>query len=217
MTSFVNYNYNLKLYWYLSLIFSVLLVLSNTIADRLIVIGNVILPSAVIVFPVTYIIGDVVTELWGYKYMQRLIVISLILNCVFIIIGKFAVSLPAPSNAENLLAYSTVFGIVPRVAIASILGFFFGSIFNAYIMDILKNKGKHNKQLLFRMLSSTIVGEFIDTFLFIGIVFYRKMDIRTLFVMMFSQFLFKVIFESLFSPVTIFAIKTFKKRIAVKV
>lgn len=203
-------NYNL--YLILSMCFAVLLVLSNTIANRLFVVGGILLPSAVIVFPATYIIGDVVTELFGFKYTRQMIVISLVLNCVFVLFGIISTILPAPRAAENILAYNIVFNFTPRTAIASIIAFLIGSIANAFTMEKMKQKEKIQKHLILRIMTSTILGEFADTCIFISIVFWGLLDIQSLLIMMISQFSFKVLYELIFSPITVIAIKRIKSK-----
>lgn len=192
--------------------FAVLLVLSNTIANRLFVVGGILLPSAVIVFPATYIIGDVVTELFGFKYTRQMIVISLVLNCVFVLFGIISTILPAPRAAENILAYNIVFNFTPRTAIASIIAFLIGSIANAFTMEKMKQKEKIQKHLILRIMTSTILGEFADTCIFISIVFWGLLDIQSLLIMMISQFSFKVLYELIFSPITVIAIKRIKSK-----
>lgn len=138
-----------KLYWILSLTFTVLLILSNMIANRLIEVFGMLLPSAVVIFPLTYIIGDVVTEIFGFEKARKLIIVSLLLNCIFVLFGSLAVSLPSPTDAGNVTAYKEVFNVAPRTAIASILGFFAGSIVNSFVMDKMKDEKEVQKSLFF--------------------------------------------------------------------
>ena len=196
-----------NLFLILNMSFAVLLVLSNTIANRLFEVGGILLPSAVIVFPATYIIGDVVTELFGFNATRRMIIISLLLNCVFVGGGIVSTLLPAPVSSDNIAAYNTVFNVAPKTAIASTLGFFFGSIVNAFIMAKMKKSTVVNKHLILRVLSSTVIGEFVDTCFFISIVFIGTLDLKTILIMIVSQFAFKVVYEALFSPITILLIR----------
>lgn len=200
-----------KLLWYFSMTFVVLLVLSNTIANRLITIGSLLLPSAIIIFPATYILGDVITEIFGFKTMRTLIITSLLLNCVFVGLGLIAVSLPAPSNAENIGSYSEVFSVAPRIVLASISGYFVGAITNAFIMDRMK-KNVICQSLFVRIFASTVAGEFLDTCLFISIAFFGLLHIKMIIGMIVIQFIIKITYETLFSPLTLTIIKKINKQ-----
>jgi len=191
----------------LNMSFAVLLVLSNIIANRLFDVGGILLPSAVIIFPATYIIGDMITELFGFAATRRMIITSLVLNCIFVGVGVISTLLPAPVASDNIVAYSMVFSVAPRTAIASIFGFFLGSIVNAYVMAKMKKSAVVNKYLVLRILSSTVVGEFVDTFFFISIVFIGTLELKAISIMIISQFVFKVVYEAVFSPITLLAIR----------
>jgi len=184
-----------------------LLILSNMIANRLIAVGDLILPSAIIIFPLTYIIGDVVTELFGFRKAKNLIIASLILNCVFVAIGMLAVSLPTPTGATNPSAYSEVFSVAPRVALASISGFFAGSITNSFVMYKMKHKNRLQKFLFLRIFTSTVVGNFLDTCLFISVAFLGILDFGLVATMVGVHFSLKVIYETIFAPLTIMTIR----------
>jgi len=198
------------LFWWLSVLFVVLLILSNLVAGRLIEIGGIILPSAIIIFPATYIIGDIITEIFGFKPMKKVVWSALLLNGIFIAIGIFAVSLPAPSYAENITAYNTVFGFAPRILLASAIAFFFGSISSAFVLDRMKQKMQLN-QLFPRIATSTLVGQVVDTCLFIFLAFAGLLSIQTIFIMIAIQFLVKVSYEIILSPITITVIRKIYK------
>ena len=200
------------LFWWLSALFVVLLILSNLIAARLIEIGGLILPSAIVVFPVTYVIGDIITEIFGFKPMRTVVWAALLLNSVFIIVGLLAISLPAPFGAENIAAYDVVFGFAPRILLASMVAFFFGSITSSFVLDKMKLTKRWNKFLFSRIAVSTLVGQLFDTCLFILIAFVGLLNTQTIFIMIIVQFSVKVIYEILFSPLTIMIIKKIRRK-----
>ena len=195
-----------NLLWVLSITFCVLLILSNIIANRLFLLFGLTLPSAVIVFPLTYIIGDMVAEIYGFKTTRKLIIAALILNIVFAGFGYLASILPTlPIGNEE--AFATVFAVAPRTVGASIVGFFVGSLTNAFIMTRLKKRAK-NKQgkagLFARIIGSTIVGEALDTIIFITLNFaFGDIKWSMIFTMIAAQFAVKVIYEVTISPITV--------------
>jgi len=203
------------IYCNLSMIFVVLLILANTIANRLISIGDLILPSAIIVFPLTYIIGDIVTEIYGFEKTRKLIIMSLLLNSLFVVLGVIAVSMPAPSDAKNILSYTDVFYVAPKIVIASICGFFVGSLANAFVMHKMKNHKRMKRYLFGRIFVSTIVGVFFDTCLFVIIAFVGSMNIIVITGIIITQFVMKIIYETVFSPITILIIKKMNRYISI--
>ena len=203
-----------NLLWVLSVTFCVLLVLSNIIANRLFVLCGITLPSAVIVFPITYIIGDMVTEIFGFKAMRKLIVAALLLNIVFAGFGWLATILPSGSP-WNEQAFSTVFAVAPRTAAASIIGFFVGSVSNAFVMSLLKLKAKDKRgkaELFARIVGSTVVGEAFDTVIFITLNFAFVLEWSVILGMIAAQFVVKVLYEAVVSPATVGIITAVRKK-----
>lgn len=200
-----------KTYLNLVTVFIVCLILSNIIAGRLFVIGNVVLPAAVILFPVTYIIGDVVAEVYGYGHTRAMIIRGLILCALASVVFLIATNLPSPEGFANEAAYSVVLGFVPRVTLASLAGFFVGSMANAAIMTWVK-KLTQGRWLYVRTISSTLVGEGLDTVVFIFISFFGLLPTAELLKMMLFQYLFKVLYEIAFTPLLYGVVKLVKAR-----
>ena len=188
------------------------LLLSNIIAGKMwAVTENITLPAAVILFPVTYIFGDIFTEVYGFKKAR--IIIWLGFACSFFAVGIYliTIALPHPGFWEGQEAYATVMGTTPRVAVASFAGYLFGEFSNSIVLSKLKVKTNGSK-LWLRTILSTVVGEGFDSVIFITISFWGTMDNSTVLQMILFQYLFKVIYEVLFTPVTYKLVDVVKKK-----
>ncbi len=188
------------------------LVLSNLVAGKMWALSeNITLPAAVILFPVTYILGDIFTEVYGFKKASYIIWMGFFLSFFAVAVYMITIALPYPSFWENQEAYETVLGTTPRVAAASFAGYLGGEFSNSLIMSKLKAATKGEK-LWIRTILSTVVGEGVDSVIFITISFFGTMDNSTLLTMIISQYLFKVIYEAVFTPVTYAAVGFVKKK-----
>ncbi|MBO4408835.1 MAG: queuosine precursor transporter [Clostridiales bacterium] len=188
------------------------LLLSNIIAGKMwAVTENITLPAAVILFPVTYIFGDIFTEVYGFKKAR--VIIWLGFACSFFAVGIYliTIALPHPGFWDGQEAYATVMGTTPRVAVASFAGYLFGEFSNSIVLSKLKVKTNGSK-LWLRTILSTIVGEGFDSVIFITISFWGTMDNSTVLQMILFQYLFKVIYEVLFTPVTYKIVDVVKKK-----
>ena len=199
------------LFLLLTVLFTVCLIVSNLIAGKIFSIGGVVtLPAAVILFPVTYILGDVFTEVYGFKKARNVIWTGFAMNLFAVLIYLTAVALPAPAFFEDQEAYRTVLWATPRVLAASVTGYLAGEFSNAFVLSKLKVLTK-GKRLWVRTILSTLIGEGLDSFLFIMIAFAGTMAWGPLFKMMLFQYLFKVAFEVIFTPLTYLVVKAVKK------
>jgi len=198
-------------YFLIGVSFVVFLLLSNIVAGKLITLGGVVLPAAVVLFPVTYIFGDILTEVYGFKGSRLVIWAGLVANLFMAVVFSFVLVLPYPDFWPHQQAYAQVLGITPRVVFASILGYFCGEFCNSALLSALKKatKGKH---LWVRTISSTVVGEGVDTLIFITIVFAGAVAGGVLYKMILGQYLFKVAYEVLATPLTYMAAGWLKER-----
>lgn len=186
------------------------LLLSNLIAGKMMSLGNATLPAAVILFPITYILADVFTEVYGFKNMRTVIWLGFGCSAFAVLIYMIAIALPHPSFWENQEAYKAVLGTTPRVFAASLAGYLFGEFSNAVILSKLKVMTQ-GKILCIRTIGSTIVGEAFDTVIFIFISFWGTMENSVIFQMMLFQYLFKVCYEILFTPITYAVVNKLKE------
>ncbi len=201
-----------RLFMTLTVLYTVCLLLSNLIAGKMwAVTESITLPAAVILFPVTYILGDVFTEIYGFKNARTVIWIGFFCSFFAVAVYLLTIALPHPGFFENQDAYAAVLGTTPRVAVASFVGYLFGEFSNSMILSKLKVATKGEK-LYVRTILSTIVGEGFDSVIFITISFLGTMDNGTLLRMILFQYLFKVLYEIVFTPLTYVAVGWIKRR-----
>lgn len=200
-----------KIFMCIGIIFVACLLLSNLIAGKMwAVTGSITLPAAVILFPLTYIIGDVFTEVYGFRKARTVIWLGFACSFFAVCIYLITIALPHPGYWENQEAYAVVMGTTPRVAIASFAGYLFGEFSNSIVLSKLKVATK-GKNLWLRTILSTVVGEGLDSVIFIMISFWGTMENSVVLQMILFQYLFKVAYEILFTPVTYLVVKTIKK------
>ncbi len=200
-----------ELFMIIAVMYVTCLLLSNLIAGKMwAVTSSITLPAAVILFPITYIFGDVFTEVYGFKKARTIIWLGFACSFFAVAIYLMTIALPHPDFWTNQDAYATVMGTTPRVAIASFIGYLFGEFSNSMILSKLKviTKGKN---LWIRTILSTLVGEGFDSIIFVTISFWGTMDNKTVLSMILFQYLFKVCYEIIFTPAT-YAIVNWIKR-----
>ena len=190
-----------KYYSIISTLFVATLMISNVVATKLFSLGPLILTGGILIFPITYIFGDILTEVYGYSRSRRIIwtgFFSLIFMAfIFWIVGL----LPSAPTWQNQDAYLLILGLVPRIVLASIIGYWAGEFTNSFVLAKMKllTKGKH---LWARTISSTIAGEGVDTALFVLIGFYGVISGTILLVAILSSYIFKVAYEVAATPIT---------------
>ncbi len=151
-------------------IFVTCLITANIIAVKIVSLGFVILPAAIFVFPVSYVFGDVLTEVYGYRWARRLIWLGFLCNLIVVIFVWIGQILPPASFWEGQKAYESILGYTPRLLIASFAGYLVGEFANSFVLARMKIITK-GRWLWSRTISSTIVGQGLDTVLFITLAF----------------------------------------------
>lgn len=199
------------LYLILSCFFITSLLISNIIAGKMASFFGITLPAAVVLFPLTYIFGDVLTEVYGFKKARLTIWIGLFANLFMVLIFTLTLALPYPDFWVNQEAYKTVLGMTPRLVLASLVAYFAGEFLNSMVLSRLKVRTK-GRMLWVRTIGSTIVGEGIDTVLFITIAFVGTMPFGALKNIMLAQYLWKVAYEILVTPLTYLLVGWLKKK-----
>ena len=200
-----------RMFMIIAVIYVTCLLLSNLIAGKMwAVTDSITLPAAVILFPVTYIFGDIFTEVYGFKKAR--IIIWLGFGCSFFAVAIYlaTIALPHPGFWEGQEAYRTVLGTTPRVALASFAGYLFGEFSNSVVLSKLK-VATGGKKLWVRTILSTLVGEGLDSVIFVTISFWGTMDNRTVLQMILFQYLFKVCYEAIFTPLTYAVVNKLKQ------
>ncbi|AHB13132.1 queuosine precursor transporter [Dehalococcoides mccartyi] len=146
------------------------LITANLIAVKIIALGDVFLPAAVIVFPFSYIFGDVLTEVYGFHWARRIIWLGFICNLIFVVFVALGQVLPGAPFWEGQAAYETILGYTPRILLASFMGYLVGEFVNSFIMAKLKLRTK-GRYLWLRTIGSTLAGQGLDTSIFILVAF----------------------------------------------
>ncbi len=206
----MNETRELKYFTPIAGIFVGVLLISNTVAGKFFSIGSLSFPSGVILFPVSYIFGDVLTEVYGYERSRRIIWTGVFAEILMALFYSLVLILPSASFWHDQEAFSVVLGQVPRTVAATIAGYFAGEFTNSFIMAKLKiyTRGRF---LWVRTIGSTIAGEGVDTILFIVIAFAGIMPGNELFRSIPAVYIFKVAYEILATPLT-YSIVRFLKR-----
>ncbi|MDH3230110.1 MAG: queuosine precursor transporter [Alphaproteobacteria bacterium] len=191
-------------------LFVTCLVVSNIIAVKLIDIAGFILPAAIIIFPVSYILGDVLTEVYGYGRARQVIWLGFLCNLVAVIAIAFGGLLPAAGFWGGQEAYDTILGTVPRILAASFIAYLVGELVNAWVLARLKvaMEGRH---LWIRTIGSTLVGQLLDSAIFITIAFAGIMPGEVLVGAVITQWLVKSAYEALATPLTYAAVGFLKR------
>lgn len=194
----------------LCIIFCTCLITANFLETKVIQFGFVTFTAGMLVFPISYIINDCIAEVWGFRRTRLVIWLGFLLNFFAVWVGQIAVFIPAAPFWEGEEAFNFVFGLAPRVAIASFLAFFVGSFMNAYVMSRMKlqSKGKH---FSVRAIVSTLAGEGVDSLIFFPIAFAGMMPVHELIRMMLTQMILKTLYEIIILPVTIRVVKYVKQ------
>lgn len=194
-----------ELFLFFSIVFVVCLLLSNILATKLLRIGNYSVTAGVIVFPISYIINDIFSEVYGYNKTKKVIIFGFIMNIFMVIIFSIAIALPAPVWYENENAFEIILGSTPRNCIASLLAYLFGSLVNSKVL--VKLKEKSNNKFGFRAVVSTIFGEFTDSLIFVPVAFFGSIPIGQMVSMILIQVSIKTVYEIVCLPVTTILVK----------
>lgn len=199
------------IFLYLTCLFVTCLLISNIIAGKLTLIFGLTLPAAVIVFPITYIFGDVLTEVYGYERARLVIWIGFAANLLMSLIFMITVMLPYPKFWINQGSYAVVLGLTPRMVAASLIAYFGGEFTNSFVLSKVKILTK-GRWLWIRTIGSTVVGEAIDTLLFILLAFIGSLPLNVILGMVWAQYIWKVGYEILATPLTYRVVGWVKRR-----
>jgi queuosine precursor transporter len=172
--------------------------------------------AGILFFPVSYVIGDVLTEVYGYARARRVIWAGFAALLFMAFMAWVVVALPPAASWQGQAAYESVFGQVPRIVFASIIAFWAGEFANSYVLARMKllTQGRH---LWTRTIGSTVVGQGIDSLIFYPLAFYGLWDNETLLIVLATQFALKVGWEVLLTPFTYAAVGWLKRREGVDV
>ncbi len=198
------------LFMFAGILFAICLLVSNILATKIILIGSFVAPAGVLIFPIAYIINDVIVEVWGYQKARLIIWSGFVVNILAVLFFTLGIVVPAAPFWQNQDAFATILGSTPRIIIASLLAYLIGSFLNAFVMSKVKVMMK-GKDFSVRAILSTLIGESADSMIFITIAFAGTMPLNVLIAMIFTQAFIKTIYEIIILPFTILVVKWVKK------
>ena len=186
------------------------LIISNVIAVKTIQFGGVVLQAADLIFPITYILGDILTEVYGYKRARKAIWIGFSCSLFAVMAITLGQYLPAQGDWHDQAAYDAILGSQWRIVAASFTAYLFGEFMNSYVLAKMKiwTKGKY---LWTRTIGSTVVGQAFDTSIFLVLAFWGVMPTEVLISLIGFQWLFKIAYETAATPLTYLVVNTLKR------
>lgn len=203
----------MKNYKYLAVItglFSATLLISNTLDNKVFMLGSLAMPAGIIVFPLAYLFGDILTEVYGYAASRKVIWTGFASLVLMVVTYEIARMLPAAPFWQHQDAYVAILGRVPRIVAASITAYFAGEFCNSYVLAKAKVRMR-GKAMSLRFVLSTVVGQFVDTVVFVAIAFAGVFPPAELVSVTLSAWAVKVGWEVIALPVTVLVVRRLKK------
>lgn len=197
-------------YMLLGIVFNVCLITANLLETKVIDLFGLTITGGLLVFPVSYIINDCISEVWGFKKARLIIWSGFLMNFFVVGMGQLAVWLPAAPFWDGAESFNFIFGLAPRIVIASLAAFLVGSFLNAYVMSRMKLMS-NGRNFSLRAVVSTVVGETADSLVFFPIAFGGIVGWSVLLQMMLLQIFLKTVYEILVLPVTIRVVRFIKR------
>lgn len=192
-------------------LFVTCLITANIIAVKLIQLGGLILPAAVIIFPISYIVGDVLTEVYGYRQARRVIWLGFFCNLIAVTAIWAGGMLPAAGFWDGQTAYERILGFTPRLLAASFIAYLIGEFSNAYILAKMK-VATRGRWLWTRTIGSTLIGQGLDSAVFITLAFGGVIPLEGLITAIVTQWLFKSAYEAAATPLTYWVVNFLKRQ-----
>lgn len=198
------------LFMCLGVLFCVCLILANILGTKQIALGSISVTGGLLVFPISYIINDCVSEVWGFRRARFLIWLGFVMNFFFVCIGALCDMIPAAPYWHNHEGFHAIFGLAPRIACASFLAFLCGSFVNAYVMSRMKLRDQ-GRRFTVRAIWSSILGESVDSLIFFPLAFYGVIPTSELPWLMLWQVVLKTGYEIIVLPLTVKVVKYVKQ------
>lgn len=192
------------------ILFTTCLLLANILAVKIITIGPWAAPAGILVFPLAYIINDVISEVWGFRKAKLIIWLGFAMNILAILLISLAIKIKPAVFWSDQEAFATVLGSTPRIVLASLTAYLAGSFLNAMILSKMKIASK-GKNFGLRAIVSTLVGESADSLIFILVAFAGIFNWGSILLMICTQALLKTLYEIIILPLTIIIVKIVKR------
>lgn len=192
------------------MVFVVVLLISNLIGQKICAVGPFRISGAQLLFPITYIFGDIFTEVYGYAGSRRAIWMGFFASALMAVFGMIVVALPPAPEWPNQAAFETVFSFIPRMVAASLVAYWAGEFANSYVMAKMKvwSGGRH---LWMRTIGSTAVGQLVDSTVIMTLAFAGRASFSTIVNLIISGYLGKVLYEAAMTPVTYAVVNSLKR------
>lgn len=199
---------------FLTLLFVVSLLISNIITSKQVLLPfNITMTGAVFIFPITYVLSDVFSEVYGYKWSRITCYLAFLFNLFMVIIFSLVIVTPAPDYWTNQEAFQTVLGNTPRILCASLLAFVIGDLVNDKVFKKMKEKHPDDhKGFGIRAILSSLCGELVDSLIFLPLAFIGQMPLETLAIMTVMQVLIKTGYEVVILPITHIVVNKVSKK-----
>ena len=192
-------------------VFVGLLLISNIGAVKLIQFGPIITDGGAFLFPLVYVVGDVLSEVYGFRAARRAILIGFAMSALAAVTFWLVQVSPSADAWGNQEAFEAILGFLPRIVMASLAGYLVGQLLNSYVLVRIKERTRE-KALWLRLLGSTAVGELADTVVFCTIAFLGILSGTDFLIYVAVGFAYKVLVEALLLPVTYAVIDAVKRR-----
>lgn len=193
----------------LGIIFSTCLIISNIASNKLVDLFGLTIDAGFIFFPLTYVINDIVTEVYGFKTSRKIIYSALFANIFAVLAIYFVIHLPTSPQWHNQEAFEATFELTTRIFIASLISYLFGELINAFTLSKMKEYSK-GKYMGARFIVSTIIGGAIENTLFYFIAFLGAFKFSLIIEMMMIQYVLKILYEILLLPFSCYIAKYLK-------
>src|SRR5262245_19367170 len=192
-------------------LFITCLLTANVISTKLIIVAGVVLPAGIVIFPISYIVGDVLTEVYGYASARRVIWLGFACNLLMVAAIWAAMVLPPAPVWSGQAAYLEVFAQTPRILVASFLAYLVGEFANSFVLAKMKIATR-GRWLSTRTVGSTIVGQGLDSAVFVTLAFAGLVPLALLAGIVLGQWVTKVAYEAAATPLTYLAVGWLKAR-----
>lgn len=204
-------DWNPKMFWMFAGLFVIAYMLSIILTAKVFMFKGIVLTVGIFAFPIVCILGDVLTEVYGFNNARKVIWLGFIANIFLILLTQLAMVLPAALDPNIDTAFTTLFSLTPRIVVASLTAYLVGEFVNSYVVSKMKVK-QEGKNFGIRAIASTIVGQFFDTIIVIIIAFYGVLPVKDLYVLALSSWVIKVLYEVIVLPLTILTVRYVKHK-----
>jgi uncharacterized integral membrane protein (TIGR00697 family) len=192
-------------------LFVTCLLTANIIAAKLVTLGGLTLTAGIVIFPISYVLGDVLTEVWGYAAARRVIWLGFACNALMVAAVWLGGELPAAPFWKGEAAYHEILGQAPRILLASFVAYLVGEFANAFVLAKLK-VATGGRWLWIRTIGSTVVGQGLDSAVFVTLAFTGTVPAAALAGIVAAQWMVKVAYEAAATPLTYAAVAWLKSR-----